>query len=88
MKDLHFPSIIVVCTFLIIEIASIFNGDFISLLWFIRAVPRLQHFSGDTHDAILTVRIPAKKANIGGEGYYGRGYLQARAWGLEEGLEC
>lgn len=50
-KNLPIPSIVVVCMSFIIEIAGIFDGDLISILWFIRAVPLLQYFSGDTHDA-------------------------------------
>lgn len=65
-EHLLVSSIIVVCMFLIIEIAGIFNGDLVSFLWFIRAVPLLQYFSCDTHDAILIVTIPARKRRIEG----------------------
>ena len=84
-EHLLFPSVIIVCTFLIVEIAGIFNRDLISLLWFIRAVPLFQYFSGDTHDEILIVMIPARKTGVIGKDYDRRCWRRAR--GLEEGLE-
>ena len=85
-EHLRFPSIIIVCMFLIIEIAGIFNRHLISLLWFIRAVPLLQYFSGDTHDPILIVMILARKKRYCRCEDYDRGYCK-RTRRLEEGLE-
>lgn len=84
-ENLLFPSVIIVRTFLIIEIAGIFNRDLISLLRFIRVVPLLQYLSGDTHDWILIVMIPGRKEGVIGEDYGRRCWRRAR--GLEEGLE-
>lgn len=86
IEHLLFPSIIIVCMFLVIEIAGIFNCHLISLLWFIRAVPLLQYFSGDTHDPILIVTIPARKKKCCRCEDYDKGY-DRRTRGLEEGLE-